>query len=368
MDEYVFIELKAAIELPGGRAYVPANLPLPVRTKTMAGWVQEDMDGNIQLDHLAEDLAMVMGIDETFPHFHAYYEILEGLTGGKVREALEGIAAGHYEKEKPDDAMIVMRTMRFLFPKEKQARFSYALSLERYAQKRLKEGAQRACDFLYEIAGKEYGALLEDYPDYFPARYKLGHYYLYVKQYQAAQIQFQAFLAQGDSEEATMETMREVRETLAEIEPFCLYEEAAAYFQAGQYDQAMILLERILDQNGDWWQAELLLGICLRATNRLGEAMSHLQRASVLKDQEPIITFELAQTHYLLGQYEQAMQAIQNTIGMEREWVDCYLVRAQIHLALNQPKDAVKDLQLCLQLEPEHPTALQLLARLDQNA
>lgn len=287
---------------------------------------------------------------------------------GKIRSALERNAAQFIEDDKPDDAMVVMRTLRFLYPKEEQVRFSYAVSLELFAQKRLKEGVQRACDFLYGVAAKEYRDLLEDQPTYFPAMYKLGYYYLYSNQHQAARAQFQNFLNRALDEEAYGEMRQEVGETLRQIEPYCLYEEAFAYSQAQQFDEAIQLLEKLLGENGEWWQAELLLGISLRGAKRLSEAIHHLKRAAILKEQEPMISFEIAQTHYLMGQYSEAMQAIQETISLEREWVDCYLVRAQIFLAMNQQKEAMQDLRVCLQLDPEHPVALQLIKQLEQDS
>lgn len=368
MDEYVFIELKKPLEMAGGKGRIPVDLPLPVRTKTMAGWVQTETKTEIRLENLVGDLAMVMGIDETFPHFQAYHEILEGLTLGRVKAAIEQQAARCYEEGLQDDAMILMRTLRFLYPKDERVHFSYAIALELFAQKRLREGAERACDFLYGIAAEEYRILLEENPDFSSARYKLGYYHLYKNQYQAAQTQFNLFLEKAGEDESLLEMKQEVQTALQQIEPYCMYEEAAAYVQAQQFEEGVLLLERLLKSNAEWWQAELLMGISLRGTQRLSDAVLHLERAAALQDQEPMVFFELAQTYYLMGRYTEAMQAIQKTIGMDREWSDGYLVRAQIAMAMGQRKEALNDLQICAQLAPEDTAAQQLMRQWGQDS
>jgi|GEM_PF-2795733 len=366
MDEYVFIELKSPLTV--GEGEIPADLPLPVRTNTMTGWVKTAEDAEIQLENLPMDLVMVMGIDETFPHFHEYYQILKLLTQGQVRAAIEQFVVECYERQAPDDAVVMMRALRFLFPKEVDVQFSYAIALEMFAQKRLKEGAQRACDFLYRIAAEEYQAILEENPGYFPARYKMGHYYLYNNQYQAAQTQFIEFVNGVGEEEKYLEMKQEVMQNIKQIEPYCVYEEAAAYVQAGQFEEAIVLLENLVEGDHEWWQAELLIGIALRNANRVSDALGHLRRASFMQESEVMVHFELAQTYYAMGNLDESMTAIQKAISLDRNWSDCYLVRAQIYRALGQMKEALQDLQVCQQLAPEDPTAGQLIRQWEQDS
>lgn len=368
MDEYGFIELKAPLAIADGKGEIPVDLPLPVRTKAMAGWVKSGEDAEIRLENLVEDLAMVMGIDETFPHFQSYHQLLDWLTQGQVKAAIEQYVARCYEKQAPDDAMILMRTLRFLYPEDANVHFSYAIAVEMFAQKRLQEGAKRACDYLYGIAAEEYRRLLEKHPHFTSVMYKLGYYYLYMNQYQASQTQFIKYLETVGDDEESLEMRQEVQETLQKIEPYCLYEEAAAYVQAQQFEEAIMLLERLLDRNSEWWQAELLLGISLRGVSRLSDAVGHLERAAALQDQEPMVFFELAQTQYLLRHYEEAYEAIQKTIGLDREWSDGYLVRAQITRAMGRREEAMQDLKTCMQLAPQDAAAQQLLRQWEQDS
>jgi tetratricopeptide (TPR) repeat protein len=368
MDEWVFIELKEPIAIPQSEGVVPALLPLPIRTETMAGWVKSDIGTEIQLENLIVDLAMVMGIDETFPHYQTYHQLLEELTGHQIRAALEKKAQEFFDLEMPNNAMVLLRTLTFLYPQNHELQFSFAVSVERFAEKRIKEGASRAGAFLYELAAKEYLRLIQEAPEIYAAHYKLGHYYAYNNQYQAAQHQFQRFLEVIAAQETLDEVKLEVRETLQAITPYALYEEAVAYSQTGQFEEAIHILENLVGRDKEWWQAELLLGICYRGVNQLEKAMSHMQRSEFLKEDEPMILFEIAQTQYLLGQYQEAMGSIQKTIGAAREWPEAYLVRAQIYLALNQVRDGISDLRKVLQLNPEQAAAKQLLARLGQDS
>lgn len=368
MNEWVFIELKEPIAIPQTQGVIPEALPLPVRTETMAGWVKTDIGTEIQLENLIVDLAMVMGIDETFPHFQTYHQLLQDLTGNHIRGALGKKASEFYDLEMPDNAMILLRTLTFLYPQNHELEFSFAISIERFAEKRIKEGASRAGDFLYDLAAKEYLRLTQAAPEIFAAHYKLGHYYAYCKQYQAAQHQFQQYLDLIADQDGLEEIKLEVLETLQSISPFAMYEEAVLYSQAGQFDQSIQILERLTGNEKEWWQAELLLGICYRGVDQMDEAMNHMRRAEFLKEEEPMILFEIAQTQTMLGQYQEAMEAIQKTIVGAREWPEAYLIRAQIYLGLNQVRDAISDLRLVLQLNPEQTGAKQLLSRLGQDS
>ena len=368
MDEWIFIELKEPLVIPKTESVIPANLPLPLRTETMAGWVKTDIGSEIQLDNLIVDLAMVMGIDETFPHYEIYHHLLEKLTNHQIRAALEQKAHTFFDLEMPDNAMILLRTLTFLYPANHELQFSFAVSMERFAEKRIKEGAGRAGTYLYDLASKEYLRLIQEAPELYGAHYKLGHYYVYSNQYRGAQHQFQQFLELIANQENMDEVKQEVLESLQAIIPYALYEEAVAYSQTGQFEESITLLESLTSQEKQWWQAELLLGISYRGVNQLERAMKHMNRAIFLKEGEPMILFEIAQTQYILGQYEKAMDSIQQTIGAEREWPEAYLVRAQINLALNHARDAISDLRQVLQLNPEQAAAKELLTRMGQDS
>jgi tetratricopeptide (TPR) repeat protein len=368
MDEWVFIELKEPVSIPKTQGVIPSNLPLPIRTETMAGWVKTDIGTDIQLDNLIVDLAMIMGIDESFLHYQTYHNLLEELTNHQIQTALQQKAKAFFELDMPDNAMILLRTLTFLYPKNQELQFSYGVSIERFAEKRIKEGAGRAGTYLYDLASKEYLRLIQEAPELYAAHYKLGHYYVYSKQYRGAKHQFQRFLDLIANQDNLDEIKQEVVETLQAISPYVLYEEAVVYSQAGRFEDAIVILDSLTSDEKQWWQAELLLGICYRGVNQLGKAMTHMRRSEFLKEGEPMVLFEIAQTLYLSGKYEQAMESIQKTIGAEREWAVAYLVRAQINLGLNQVRDAISDLHQVLKLDPEQAAAKELLSKLGQDS
>ncbi len=135
------------------------------------------------------------------------------------------------------------------------------------------------------------------------------------------------------------------------------FEPAVKDFLAGRYQQTLERLDRVLTaepDNGEAWLAAMHANFAL---GRYGRAGNALAKAAELDAFPRGYRFDPRPLYQQTGNYERAVKALDAHIAKNPQDADALLVRAYLHVALGERKEAQDLLQTVLELRPADETA-----------
>lgn len=147
---------------------------------------------------------------------------------------------------------------------------------------------------------------------------------------------------------------------------FNMLNDANAMMDAGRYDLAQPVLQKIVSADPKYFLAQGDLGRCLLRLKQTPQAIVHLRKNVELDPKADRVRAMLGAALFLNGEFPQAVEELQIALNSSPE---LYESRYNLGLALeklNRNNEAVKQYQLCLEQQPQFAPArkrLELLLR-----
>ena len=149
--------------------------------------------------------------------------------------------------------------------------------------------------------------------------------------------------------------------------------EVRALQDAGQFNESVEPLRKLLEKNPDQPEANYLLGVALVQTGQLSLAVFPLEKAAADPGQAATAGLLLASTFLGLEAPDDAVRASTKVVELDPNRVAALKLRAQALLAANRREDALKDTTRLRELVPDdyqallmHATILAELGRMDE--
>ncbi|MBU1113093.1 MAG: tetratricopeptide repeat protein, partial [Candidatus Omnitrophica bacterium] len=144
-----------------------------------------------------------------------------------------------------------------------------------------------------------------------------------------------------------------------------------SYTELGQYQKALIYLNKAKDSKPDYLPVYLSLGRTYRLLANSDESIKNLQKALALNPDYGLVHFELAHTYLLLGQHELAINEYKKAIQLSPEsseiYIDLALAHTELGLAKSKPSEYKKAIGYLKKALKSFPTNSRIYYRLGEN-
>jgi len=135
------------------------------------------------------------------------------------------------------------------------------------------------------------------------------------------------------------------------------YKQAVAYYERGEYNQAIQELRPDIDKSPDWEFGHRLLGLCYLNINNNALAITSLSRAAELKSTAFSTYFGLGQAYFNMKRYNEAISGFNRAEPLaateknpEAEKAKINILRGTAYYRMNNFEEAVKDLQAAIRV------------------
>ncbi|MEE9258604.1 MAG: tetratricopeptide repeat protein [Nitrospinaceae bacterium] len=223
--------------------------------------------------------------------------------------------------------------------------------------------------------------LLEQDKESKEARYYRGNYALYVlgeperavRDFQEALEMDPDFVLARYDLAAAYASMRMTRKSIEEYSkvvqlnpafPEALSNLGGYYFREGKIEEAVALFEKAIEVHPNFIQALSNLGAVLNKLNRPRKALVYLKRALALDPDFGISYFNLGNAHSQLNHWEDALGAYDNAVKLGVDFLSLHWNRYEIYQKQGKIREAAKELNLILQIDPNNEDARQKLDEL----
>lgn len=245
------------------------GVPIPLRKQDL-----EEFKGGegLKMNHIAENIAWIMGIDPKFEHMPSYLEFMRRFSNSKIINALVKVGRDAAEEKDYDNAAIHFRAALCIAPTNIHAMYSYA----------------RACRELYLASNNEeyigrfkaesiefFELMTVFHPRYALAHYYLGYCYLNMGLYIKAKLAWEQFLKMSKNPKDS----REIRQRLRQIQEPVKIEEGCNAVLSGRHELGIDILEPYLNTTfKDWWPMSYYLGVAYERTGNRKDAAASFKR------------------------------------------------------------------------------------------
>ncbi|HKI49014.1 MAG TPA: tetratricopeptide repeat protein, partial [Desulfobacteria bacterium] len=171
----------------------------------------------------------------------------------------------------------------------------------------------------------------------------------------------------------TYRGLGEVDKAIAEYEkvlkinprfPEALSNLGGQYFRKGNVKQAVAYFQRAIEVYPNFIQALSNLGAALNKQGKSKEALPHLKKALSLDPEFAVAYFNLGNAHFGAGNLDEAEKAFKTAIEKGIDFLSLHWKLHEIYLKKGQRKQAINELQIILQMDPQHPDAQKKLKEL----
>lgn len=245
------------------------GVPIPLRKQDL-----EEFKGGsgLKMQHIAENIAWIMGIDPKFEHMEKYLEFMQKFSNNKIVNGLVKEGRDAAENKDYDNAAIHFRAALCIAPTSIHPMYSYArVCRELYLSSNNEEYIGR-----FKAESLEYFELLvESHPRYSEAYYYLGFAYVNLGLYVKAKLTWEQFMKRT----SILKDKKEISTRLKQLEQPVKIEEGYNAVLSGRYELGIDILEPFLKTKfKDWWPMSYYLGIAYLRTGDTKEAVASFKR------------------------------------------------------------------------------------------
>ena len=171
----------------------------------------------------------------------------------------------------------------------------------------------------------------------------------------------------------TYRGLGEVDKAIAEYEkvlrinpkfPEALSNLGGQYFRKGDVKQAVAHFRRAIEVYPNFIQALSNLGAALNKLGQSKQALPHLKKALSLDPEFAIAYFNLGNAHFGVGNLDEAENAFNTAIEKGVDFLSLHWKLHEIHLKKGRRGQAINELEIILQMDPQHPDAKKKLKEL----
>lgn len=298
------------------------GVPVPLRKKD----VSEFAGGKgLMPNHIAENMAWVMGSDPQFKYTDAYVQYMLKMFNRNIVEQILKVGRNAAEIQDYDNACIHFRACLCVNPTYLHSMYSYAkVCRSMYEKSNNKEYIGR-----FKAESMDYFELITElHPRFAQAYYYLGYAYLNMGLYAKAEATWKIFLRTS----RTAKDLKEIKNRIEQIKEPIRIEEGYTHVLAGRYDDGIDILEPFLEKKyKDWWPLHYYLGVAYQQTGRTGDAVARFKNvlamnASHLETMEELLTIYRSQgDKENTAKYETKIKIIRADLERERKELDEYV-------------------------------------------
>jgi tetratricopeptide (TPR) repeat protein len=167
--------------------------------------------------------------------------------------------------------------------------------------------------------------------------------------------------------------MGEVDKAIAEYEkilkinpefPEALSNLGGQYFRKGDVKQAVAHFRRAIEVYPNFIQALSNLGAALNKLGHSKQALPPLKKALALDPEFAVAYFNLGNAHFAEGNLDEAEKAFHTAVEKGVDFLSLHWKLHEIHLKKGRRGQAIEELQIILQMDPQHPDAQKKLKEL----
>jgi tetratricopeptide (TPR) repeat protein len=175
----------------------------------------------------------------------------------------------------------------------------------------------------------------------------------------------------------TYRGMGEVDKAIAEYEkvlkinprfPEALSNLGGQYFRKGDVKQAVAHFQKAIEVYPNFIQALSNLGAALNKLGQSKQALPHLKKALSLDPEFAVAYFNLGNAHFGAGNLDEAETAFNSAVEKGVDFLSLHWKLHEIHLKKGQRNQAIEQLHIILQMDPQHPDAQKKLKELQAPA
>ncbi len=174
----------------------------------------------------------------------------------------------------------------------------------------------------------------------------------------------------------TYRGLGEVDKAIAEYEkalkinprfPEALSNLGGQYFRKGDVKQAVAHFQRAIEVYPNFIQALSNLGAALNKLGHSKQALPHLKKALALDPEFAVAYYNLGNAHFAEGNLDEAEKAFHTAVAKGVDFLSLHWKLHEIHLKKGRRQQAINELQIILQMDPQHPDANKKLKELQSS-
>ncbi|MFA5260144.1 MAG: tetratricopeptide repeat protein [Candidatus Omnitrophota bacterium] len=171
-----------------------------------------------------------------------------------------------------------------------------------------------------------------------------------VKEYSMRHLQSLVRQEQG----AAVEPLAAARSQADPSEGGPLFEEGVSYEKSGQYDRAIEIFSKVIEQHPDFFDGYNHRGNSYAMKKEFEKAMQDYQRAIDLKPADALLFYNRGLTYSLMGKIPEAMADYNRAIELNSGYLKAYLTRGTLYAETGQLDKAVEDRTKVIELDPKN--------------
>lgn len=243
------------------------GVPLPLRQADLAAFYGE---GSISIAQLADNIAVMSGINPRFSHVPAYIRYLATFFNEKLIDVLTSSGGRHLYEEDYTEAVLYFRAALLLDPSDRKAIFGYACACREWYLSLEGEDQTALIQALKDEAMEYFEWTVELFPDFPAGYYFLGYAYLNLALYTKASLTWKRFLELSESDEERKEIKERVEQL---VEPVKI-EQGINLLTSGKLKEGLEILEPYVDSEyKDWWPLHYYLASAYEELSFVEEAI-----------------------------------------------------------------------------------------------
>ncbi len=265
---FVFDEFSEAFIKRTGFEFMK-GVPIPLRKQDLELFKGGD---GLKMNHIAENIAWIMGIDPKFEYIANYVEFMKKFSDKKIINGLVKEGRDAAETNDFENAAIHFRAALCIAPTNIHAMYSYARACrELYLASNNEEFIGR-----FKAEAMEFFELLTIFhPRYGLGYYYLGYCYLNMGLYIKAKLTWEQFLKKSSN----LKDTKEIKSRLNQMEQPVKIEEGCNAVLSGRYELGLDILEPYMNTKfKDWWPMSYYLGVAYRNLGNRSEAVVSFKR------------------------------------------------------------------------------------------
>ncbi|MGI6720174.1 MAG: tetratricopeptide repeat protein [Anaerovoracaceae bacterium] len=275
------------------------GVPIPIQKEDLSAF----LEGGIPLIRLADNMALVTGVDPAFPSAGAYMRFLARFFDENLPNVLADLGAQHLHSADYAKSAAYFRSALVLDSSHQTALFGYACACREWYLSLEAEDSAEQIQALKDEALEFYELCNALYPELAAPYYFLGYAYLNLGMYTKAKLVWEEFL-KLESEE---EERQEIEERLEQLEDPVRIEEGINFLLAGKLNEGLAILEPYAEtETASWWPLHYYLASAYRALGHDTEAIEGFHKVLELAPSHIDSTMQLAELYEQKGDDEKA--------------------------------------------------------------
>lgn len=317
---FLFDELSEAYLKREGLLDILKGVPIPLRAEDLAAF----KEGGLSILCLAENMAVVLGVNPSFPHGAAYMAYMRKYFNEKIADALVKKGRDLAEENRVEEGVVRFRAALCLNPENLHAMYSYARGCrELYLKGEELSEEDYDPDYVarFKAESTEYFELTTlVHPEFAQSYYFLGYAYLNLGLCRKASITFEQFLERSRNGK----DRKEIKERLVQLEQPVRIEDGVNQVLAGRWHEGIQALAPFLETPfEDWWPLHYYLGTAYVRTDQEDQALKAFHRVLELFPSHVETMKELSDIYEQQGQptlaekYQKKAKLVESQMGEE---------------------------------------------------